>query len=164
MRTWSVRGTAFALWTRSSSLSMSTRTSIPASLIGRPENALLERVAKPEHPLRARESRPHRPCALSVRGSDHDALLARRLAALVLPQERDLRPVTRPRRRVSVPDQHPRPRAVRVDGPDISVAVEGEPLAVRRPGRIVPDGERPLSAPIGMDEDDLALERELGPA
>src|SRR5262245_31094639 len=33
MRTWSVRGTAFALCTRSSSLSMSTRTSIRSSLL-----------------------------------------------------------------------------------------------------------------------------------
>src|SRR3954454_22854421 len=32
MRTWSVRGTAFALCTRSSSLSISTRTSIAGSL------------------------------------------------------------------------------------------------------------------------------------
>src|SRR5579862_606344 len=33
MRTWSVSGTAFALWTRSSSLSMSTRTSICRMLL-----------------------------------------------------------------------------------------------------------------------------------
>src|SRR5438034_11173403 len=35
MRTWSVSGTAFALWTRASSLSMRTSTSIAGSLYSR---------------------------------------------------------------------------------------------------------------------------------
>src|SRR3977135_3475186 len=51
MRTWSVRGTAFALCTRSSSLSMSTRTSIvrESSFGGR--SLALEAHPEPGQPL-----------------------------------------------------------------------------------------------------------------
>src|SRR4030095_1689704 len=51
MRTWSVRGTAFALCTRSSSLSMRTRTSMRASLLLRADRragpTLREELAEP---------------------------------------------------------------------------------------------------------------------
>src|SRR5580765_1929074 len=41
MRTWSVSGTAFALCTRSSSLSMSTKTSIGSSVLTRSDRSIL---------------------------------------------------------------------------------------------------------------------------
>src|SRR5215207_3963806 len=53
MRTWSVKGTAFALWTRSSSLSMRTRTSIRRSVLVESEKPLFLRGKRgPGLPLR----------------------------------------------------------------------------------------------------------------
>src|ERR1700704_4634774 len=86
MRTWSVRGTAFALCTRSSSLSMSTRTSITReSSFGGCRNgppSALEADSEPGQPL-PRPGQVRDVIQLPVRvleAGDRDALVAVDLA------------------------------------------------------------------------------------
>src|SRR5579862_6667943 len=69
MRTWSVSGTAFALCTRSSSLSMSTRTSISGILLlvreGGATTAVREHLLQP-----ARDGLRHELFDVTAEGSD----------------------------------------------------------------------------------------------
>src|SRR5581483_4674200 len=70
MRTWSVRGTAFALWTRSSSLSIRTSTSMARGILllgveGGPASAVRE-----ELPQAARDGRGHQLLDVSAERGD----------------------------------------------------------------------------------------------
>src|SRR5205085_7444676 len=70
MRTWSVRGTAFALWTRSSSLSMRTRTSMLAMILLLGVQGSPAPTAGKELPQTARDGRWHQLLDISAEGSD----------------------------------------------------------------------------------------------
>src|SRR5205085_6586094 len=70
MRTWSVRGTAFALWTRSSSLSMRTRTSMLAMILLLGVQGSPAPTAGKELPQPARDGRWHQLLDISAEGSD----------------------------------------------------------------------------------------------
>src|SRR5689334_14654549 len=114
MRTWSVRGTALALCTRSSSLSIRTRTSMSLSLVAQCAVSLFKRVGQPEDLALLRICGADRLRPRAVRERSHQALGAHVSRAALRSQERDQLSVARPGRRVAVGDQLMRVRAVRI--------------------------------------------------
>src|SRR6185437_11964797 len=118
MRTWSVRGTALALCTRSSSLSIRTRTSMGVSVVARSAKSLLERVGEPNNAALVGIHGPDRLDVRPVRERPHQTLRADVPGAGRAAQERDHLAVARPRGRVGVGDQPMGVLAAGVDDPE----------------------------------------------
>src|SRR6187397_1234864 len=160
MRTWSVKGTALALCTRSSSLSIRTRTSMGVSLVAQCAGSLFKRVREPENLALVRICGADLRRSRAVRERPHQTLRAQVLRALLGPQEGDQLTVARPGRRVPVRDQPTRVRPVRIGHPERAVVHVHDLLSVRRPRRHVavqPDRVRVVS--IRADERELPLFR-----
>ena len=166
--TWSVRGTAFALCTRSSSLSIRTRTSmaVKCSRSGGSGRSL-DHGPEPDQACGVRRSAAPTGFAVPSDGRDdeHHRLAGRVLGHGRRCAEREHPAVAGPGGRVRASRDDPDGRSPRpVDGPDAVLdGVEGDLVVggddpVRRRPR-----DRCASLPSGSHERDLGLPRVLGP-